>query len=263
MSSTAVQNNAAKLLKAYERTSGLRLAYQDRTGRHCVPTSWEGHQTPCCCAVKARHLKTCMAFDRAQTHEQIAAMPAGRVQTCPFGFTELAVPVWVDGSFEGVLFAGQAWRRKSKAPAGVAVTRPSRQWLADRLMLLRATARELAALMRSSDRTGVPNRRTLIMAYLQANAHRPIRLADVARELHLSPSRTRHVIQDIFGMGLAALVRQMKLRKAAYELRASQRPIGQIAAELGYDDPAYFSRVFRQEFGCSPSQCRRRRDFMV
>jgi AraC family transcriptional activator of pobA len=36
--------------------------------------------------------------------------------------------------------------------------------------------------------------------------------------------------------------------------------VAAIAAELGFKDPAYFSRFFRKQSGMSPSQFRQRRE---
>ena len=47
----------------------------------------------------------------------------------------------------------------------------------------------------------------------------------------------------------------MKARELLLDL---DMPIGEVAAECGYDDPLYFSRVFRRTVGVSPSEYRRR-----
>jgi len=39
----------------------------------------------------------------------------------------------------------------------------------------------------------------------------------------------------------------------------TDRSIGEIAMEVGYDDPLYFSRMFRKLAGCSPREYRRKR----
>ncbi|MDD3411863.1 MAG: helix-turn-helix domain-containing protein, partial [Eubacteriales bacterium] len=39
---------------------------------------------------------------------------------------------------------------------------------------------------------------------------------------------------------------------AAQLLQSSQLNVSEVACSVGYDDPYYFSRVFRQRFHCSP-----------
>ena len=50
---------------------------------------------------------------------------------------------------------------------------------------------------------------------------------------------------------------QNRLRKAAQELIHTQEPVKTIAANAGFDNPFYFSRLFRQKYQASPIQYRR------
>ena len=51
-------------------------------------------------------------------------------------------------------------------------------------------------------------------------------------------------------------VRAIRLQKAKTLLRTTQLNISEIAYEVGFSDPAFFSRVFREEFGMSPTEYR-------
>ncbi|RRJ64848.1 AraC family transcriptional regulator [Paenibacillus oralis] len=48
----------------------------------------------------------------------------------------------------------------------------------------------------------------------------------------------------------------MKLQAASRELYFSKVPIKDIAMSYGFEDPLYFSRLFRKTFGLSPNQFR-------
>ena len=48
-----------------------------------------------------------------------------------------------------------------------------------------------------------------------------------------------------------------RIARATQLLTATQLPIAGIAAEVGYDDPAYFSRLYRLHTGRVPSAVRR------
>jgi len=51
---------------------------------------------------------------------------------------------------------------------------------------------------------------------------------------------------------------QIKMQEAKRRLAYTQEPASQIAYRLGFEDPSYFSKVFRTHAGVSPSQYRRR-----
>ena len=51
-------------------------------------------------------------------------------------------------------------------------------------------------------------------------------------------------------------VKRMKLEKAAEYLKFSEVKVSDIAFEVGYSDIAAFSKAFKKQFGCSPSNFR-------
>ena len=45
----------------------------------------------------------------------------------------------------------------------------------------------------------------------------------------------------------------IRLKRAAQLLRESQQNISEIAFQVGFNNPKYFSRYFKEEFGVLPS----------
>jgi transcriptional regulator GlxA family with amidase domain len=60
--------------------------------------------------------------------------------------------------------------------------------------------------------------------------------------------------------GLAPLeyVHMLRIKEAKQMLEAGNAPVEEIAAEVGYGDPAFFSRLFRRKVNLTPAQYRRR-----
>ena len=54
--------------------------------------------------------------------------------------------------------------------------------------------------------------------------------------------------------GAATLIRSMRLAKAKELLSGKTMNVNEVAFAIGFDDPKYFSRVFNEEFGISPSK---------
>lgn len=64
--------------------------------------------------------------------------------------------------------------------------------------------------------------------------------------------------QKATGMPPLEYVHTLRLEEAKQMLERSERPIEEIAYEVGYEDAGFFSRLFRRRVGVTPSQYRKR-----
>lgn len=84
-------------------------------------------------------------------------------------------------------------------------------------------------------------------------------VGSVCRRFAIAP-RTLHAAFSSEGTSgsFAATVRRLRLERCAALLadRGTTGTITEIAASVGFDDPASFSRAFRRHFGCTPSEVR-------
>lgn len=69
----------------------------------------------------------------------------------------------------------------------------------------------------------------------------------------LSESRFRTLFSAYCGEAPKSYLNRRRLIKAKELLLGSNEKISAIAIRVGFSDPYYFSRKFRQEVGCSPS----------
>ncbi len=83
-----------------------------------------------------------------------------------------------------------------------------------------------------------------------------LRIADYARALGLSADHLGRICRSMTGLSAAAFVEARLMQEARRQLAYTRNSISQIAYELGYADPAYFSRSFRRVQGASPSDYR-------
>jgi AraC family transcriptional regulator, transcriptional activator of pobA len=86
----------------------------------------------------------------------------------------------------------------------------------------------------------------------------PLPLADYAKALGLSERHLRRLCQDLFGMSAQGVIADIRLREACRLLAYTRMQVQQVGFALGFDDPAYFSRVFQGRFGLSPGAYRAR-----
>lgn len=80
--------------------------------------------------------------------------------------------------------------------------------------------------------------------------------ASLADELAMSRMHLHRHLQRYYGKSAREVILRARMKRAKQLLRDKNLTIKHIAKNTGYSDPAYFSRVFRREAGCSPRQYR-------
>ena len=81
----------------------------------------------------------------------------------------------------------------------------------------------------------------------------------LASEMFMSRSQLNRKIIAVTGMSPTAYIIQMRIGIAKKMLDSDYFiPIGDIASKCGFDDVSYFSRVFKQICGMTPSQYRKK-----
>lgn len=78
-----------------------------------------------------------------------------------------------------------------------------------------------------------------------------------AAELHVSPSYLNEALRTVTGQSAGRLIHAEFMLRAKRMLLHSSMDVREIAARLGYDDAAYFTRQFTREVGVCPSVFRR------
>ncbi len=81
-------------------------------------------------------------------------------------------------------------------------------------------------------------------------------LKDAAAEASMSCSRFSTVFAREVGSTFTEYVTNLRVQKARSLLAGTALRIAQIAAAVGYNDPHYFSWIFRKVSGCTPTEYR-------
>ena len=76
----------------------------------------------------------------------------------------------------------------------------------------------------------------------------------LCRLLALSNSQVHRKLSALTGLSATHFIRSVRLIKAKEMMVDSRFKISAIALDCGFKDPAYFSRVFKKEFGMTPQQ---------
>ncbi len=75
-----------------------------------------------------------------------------------------------------------------------------------------------------------------------------------AHELGMSRSNFYKKFRDLTGLSPAAYVKLKRLNGAARRIMEGEGNITEIAFDVGFSDVSYFSRCFKEQFGCPPSK---------
>jgi signal transduction histidine kinase/AraC-like DNA-binding protein/CheY-like chemotaxis protein/ABC-type sugar transport system substrate-binding protein len=95
-----------------------------------------------------------------------------------------------------------------------------------------------------------------VLQYLQNNYTLPLNRQQIALEIGVSETYLSNIFHQEVGITLWEYLNRIRLHQASILLSGTRMPINQIAETIGYSDPAYFSRLFHQQFDCSPKEFR-------
>ncbi len=80
---------------------------------------------------------------------------------------------------------------------------------------------------------------------------------ELAHALHLSRSQVHRKIKALTNLSTAIYVRHIRLQKAKELLASTELGVSEIAYQVGFKSPVYFSQVFKDAFGESPNATRK------
>ncbi|MFD2611675.1 AraC family transcriptional regulator [Paenibacillus gansuensis] len=94
------------------------------------------------------------------------------------------------------------------------------------------------------------------MEHVHSQFKHPKSRLQMARECSMSISNFSLLFKRISGYSYVSYINKIRMERAKSLLRNGIAPINEIAYEVGYSDPLYFSRLFSRETGMSPREYR-------
>ena len=92
--------------------------------------------------------------------------------------------------------------------------------------------------------------------WLDANSHREIELDDAARQAGISPFHFLRLFSGALGVTPHQYVLRSRLRRAARQLADDDKPVTDVAYDVGFNDLSNFVRTFHRAAGVSPLKFR-------
>lgn len=124
------------------------------------------------------------------------------------------------------------------------------QWCLDRCLKIQALIRR-----QRTDTAGQMVERA--RAYIDAHyGESDLSVERLCQHLHLSAAYFSTLFKREVGMSFIAYLTEVRMEAAKRALRGTEEKTYLIARRCGYDDPNYFSYVFKRQFGVTPTKYR-------
>lgn len=91
-------------------------------------------------------------------------------------------------------------------------------------------------------------------AYIDDNFAKDIGLNDVSKEVSISPQYFSTIFKEELGVNFIEYLRNRRVEVAKKMLRERKHSVKEICYKVGYNDPNYFSRLFKKLVGVSPTE---------
>lgn len=79
----------------------------------------------------------------------------------------------------------------------------------------------------------------------------------LAEKMHSSTSKLYRHIRALTGYSTQSYILRLRMERAKELLATTNLSVSDVAMRCGFDDAAYFTRVFRSFHGCTPSQMKK------
>ena len=93
-------------------------------------------------------------------------------------------------------------------------------------------------------------------AFVRAQLVMDFSVEEVAKEFQLSRVQLYRKVKALTGHSVSSYIRLIRLFEGKHLLRTTSKTIAEIAYEVGFKDPNYFSRTFREQFQVTPGKFR-------
>jgi YesN/AraC family two-component response regulator len=97
------------------------------------------------------------------------------------------------------------------------------------------------------------------LVYMHQNYAQPLTRKELAEKVGVSENYLSQIFHQELGISPWDGLTRLRIQKAKELLTGNEDTITQVAMQVGFNDSAYFSRVFRKQIGLSPQEYRSKR----
>ncbi|MCP3140065.1 AraC family transcriptional regulator [Pyxidicoccus xibeiensis] len=90
--------------------------------------------------------------------------------------------------------------------------------------------------------------------WLKTHFREPLRIEDLARKVHMSPSALHHHFKAVTNLSPLQYQKQLRLQEARRLLLSDEVDVATAGFRVGYESPSQFNREYRRLFGAPPGR---------
>ncbi len=210
------------------------------------------------------------------------------IYLCHMGLVDFATPVTLHGTYVGAVMAGQLRIKNADTSSLERVTNAYNEHKLEGALLslykslpvlpldriealcnmifymynyvikeaaLKIEGYDFANVLAANELPAHKNTPTLKPAikFINENFHKEIRLEHLASLCDVSPSYFSKLFKKVFNSNLSTYVNCLRIETAKTLLARTNKPIGAISYEVGFEDCGYFIKIFKRFVGLTPS----------
>lgn len=104
----------------------------------------------------------------------------------------------------------------------------------------------------STDSATFDSRIASCIAFMNDSYTKPITVSLLASRCNLSDSRFLALFKHEMGVSPISYLQNLRIEQAKHLLQSTRLSVGEVSVSVGYEDPLYFSKVFKSHVGISP-----------
>jgi len=270
-----ISREVSEIFDLYTELHGIRISLFGPQGRLLYPDTVG---RPNC--LHCRFLRETMRMDTLCRNLDRKMMKAASRQgemisyTCHAGMREAVIPLFADGQLAGYVMIGQfrsqeapkispyadRWNETQGGHQLQQAFSESPVFPEEKIETLLAMFQKIIELIMRSHLIHHKDYDLIepIIEQIEQHPEAPLNLQDAARISGRSPSTVTRLFKKLTGQSFKQYQVAFRLQKAAEKMIGNpNRPISEIAVEVGFNDPLYFSRLFRKHMGRSPTAYRK------
>ncbi len=97
-----------------------------------------------------------------------------------------------------------------------------------------------------------------VHAYLVEHLAQRITIDELARIFLMNTTTLKREFKRVYGMSIAAHMKQHRMEQAAILLKGGQTDIASVARAVGYESQSRFTAAFKEAYGCLPTEFRQK-----
>ena len=101
------------------------------------------------------------------------------------------------------------------------------------------------------------------LKYIEGRYCDPITIQEIAGHLNINRSYLHRLFKSFTGVSIQNYLLDYRMRQACILLQNTSLSVRSIAHTVSYADPLYFSRIFHQKMGVSPSEYRKQNASLI